>query len=477
VSKKEYGLCVIGGGAAGLVSAAGAAILGAKVLLIEKHRLGGDCFYTDCVPSKALIHSAEVTYTINTAQRFKLSAQLDPIDQHLVMKRVAEVIKTIEPNDRPERFRAMGIDVVFAEAQFIAKDCILVEGREITARNFVLATGSRPFIPSISGLDSVNYFTNENSFDLKENIKHLIIIGSRAIDCEMAQSFARLATKVTLVSNTGLLPIEDVDMSGVVEQQFTADGITLHLRVMVTKIEETPIGVCVHAKEDHRQHRTEIVGSHLLIATGRSANVENLGLAKASVAVEKGLLKVDARLRTANKHIYACGGVAGPFLFTHMAKHQASIVLRNALFHLPAKAQTTRVPWCTFTAPELARVGLSQQEAEQQGIKHCVYTFPFSDIERGIVEGTTGGMVKIITSPKGKLLGACIVAPHASELIAEYVLAISQGLNVSALSNTIHIYPTLAQINRRVADQRMKEALTPMRKRLIKRLFGLRGGE
>lgn len=391
------------------------------------------------------------------------------------MNRVAEVIKTIEPNDSPERFRAMGIDVVFAEAQFIAPDRLLVDGREITARNFVLATGSRPFIPPIPGLDTVDYFTNENIFDIKENIKHLIIIGSGAIGCEMAQSFARLGTKVTLLSNTGLLPIEDADMSRVIEQQFTADGIDLNLEVTVTKIEKIPTGVCIHVKDDHRDHITEIMGSHVLIATGRRANVEDLGLAKANVAVESGRLKVDARLRTTNKHIYACGDVAGPYLFTHMAEHQAGVVLRNALFHLPAKAQTTSIPWCTFTAPELARVGLSQQEAEQQGIKHNVYTFPFSEIDRGIAEGATDGMAKIITTPKGKLLGACIVGPHAGELIAEYVLAISQGMNISALSNTIHIYPTLAQINRRVADQRMKEALTPMRKRWIKRLFGLRG--
>jgi pyruvate/2-oxoglutarate dehydrogenase complex dihydrolipoamide dehydrogenase (E3) component len=475
VSKKEYDLCVIGGGSAGLVSAAGAATLGAKVLLIEKNRLGGDCLYTGCIPSKALIHSAEVAHTISTAQRFGLSAQLNPIDQRSVMNRVAEVIKTIEPNDSPERFREMGIDVVFAEAQFIAEDCILVKGREITARNFVLATGSRPFIPPIPGLDTVDYFTNENIFDVKENIEHLIVIGSGAIGCEMAQSFARLGTKVTLLSNTGLLPIEDADMSGVVEQQFIADGIDLHLRGMISHFEKMPTGVCAHVKDEYQDLTTAVVASHILIATGRRANVENLGLDKADVAVENGRLKVDARLRTTNKHIYACGDVAGPFLFTHMAEHQAGVVLRNALFHLPAKAQTTSIPWCTFTDPELARVGLSQQEAEQQAIKHSVYTFPFSEIDRGIAEGTSDGMAKIITNPKGKLLGACIVGPHAGELIAEYVLAISQGLNVSALSNTIHIYPTLAQINRRVADLRMKEALTPVRKRWIKRLFGLRG--
>ena len=475
VSKTDYDLCIIGGGAAGLVTAAGAAALGAKVILIEKNHLGGDCLYTGCVPSKTLIHSADIAHSIKKAPRFGLSAQLDPVDQKSVMKRVAEVIKTIEPNDSPERFRAMGVEVVFAEAEFIAKDRLLVENREITARKFVLATGSRPFIPPISGLDKVDYFTNETIFNITENIPQLIVIGSGAIGCEMAQSFARLGSKVSLLSNTGLLPVEDTDMSSVVEQQFLADGIDLHLAVMVTHIETTPTGVRVHIKDDYQQHTTEIEGSHLLIATGRQPNIENMSLDKAEVTIEKGRLLIDDRLRTTNKRIFACGDVAGPYLFTHMAEHQAGVVLRNTLFHLPAKSQLTGIPWCTFTAPELARVGLSEQEAQQQSIKYQVYTFPFSDIDRGIAEGNVEGLAKIITTPKGKLLGACIVGPHAGELIAEYVLAISQGLNVSALSNTIHIYPTLAQINRRVADQRMKEALTPTRKRWIKRLFSLRG--
>ena len=469
MSKKEYDLCVIGGGAAGLVSAAGAAALGAKVILIEKHRLGGDCLYTGCIPSKTLIHSAEVAHTINTAKQFGLSAKLDPVKQSSVMARVADVIKTIEPNDSPERFRAMGIEVVFAEAQFIAKDRLLVQGREITARNFVLATGSRPFVPPIAGLEDIDYFTNETIFDIQENIPHLIVIGSGAIGCEIAQSFARLGSSVTLLSNTGILPIEDPDMSDVVKQQFIADGINLHLDINISEIEKTATGIRVNTGEQWLE------GSHLLIATGRRSNIENLGLDKAGVEIEKGRLNVDARLRTTNKHIYACGDVAGPYLFTHMAEHQAGIVLRNTLFHLPAKAQTRSIPWCTFTAPELARVGLSEQEARQQSIEHRVYSFPFSEIDRGIAEGETEGMAKIITSPKGKLLGACIVGPQAGELIAEYVLAISQGLNVSALSNTIHIYPTLAQINRRVADQRMKESLTPTRKRWMKRIFRLRG--
>jgi len=473
--KKDYDLCIIGGGAAGLVTAAGAASLGAKVILIEKHRLGGDCLYTGCVPSKTLIHSANVANTVNTAHRFGLSARLDPIDQSCVMKRVADVIEMIEPNDSPERFRAMGVEVVFAQAEFVAEDRLLVDGRVITARKFVLATGSRPFIPPIVGIDSVDYLTNESIFNVTENIEHLIVVGSGAIGCEMAQSYIRLGSKVSIISNSVLLPREDSDMSNVVETQFRAEGIDLHFGAMITEVEKTDTGIRIHIKDDDRQHTATIEGSHVLIATGRQSNIDNLGLDKAGVKVENGHLLVDARLRTSNKNIFACGDVAGPYLFTHMAEHQAGIVLRNALFHLPAKSQTTGIPWCTFTSPELARVGLSEREALESGVKHQVYTFPFSENDRALAEGDSQGLAKIITTPKGKLLGACIVGPHAGELIAEYVLAISQGLNVSALSNTIHIYPTLAHINRRVADQRMKESLTPRRKRWIKRLFRLRG--
>ncbi len=472
MSKTDYDLCIIGGGAAGLVTAAGAASLGAKVLLIEKHKLGGDCLYTGCVPSKTLIHSAGIANSITTAQRFGLSAVLDPIDQNAVMQRVADVIKTIEPNDSPERFRAMGVEVVFAEAQFIAKDRLLVDGREVSARKFVLATGSRPFIPAIPGIENIDYLTNETIFNVSENIEHLIVVGSGAIGCEMAQAFARLGIKVSLISSSVILPREDPDMSAVVEQQFVADGIELHLNTRVSLIEKAMSGIRVYLDDS-----IMLEGSHLLVATGRRANIEKMGLDKAGVQTKKNRLVIDARLRTSNNKIFACGDVAGPYLFTHMAEHQAGIVLRNTLFHLPAKAQHNNIPWCTFTSPELARVGLSEQQAQQSGMVYRVYSFPFSELDRAITDGQTNGIAKIITTAKGKLLGACIVGPHAGELISEYVLALSQGLNISALSNAIHIYPTLAQINRRVADQRMKESLTPNRKKWIKRLFRLRGDQ
>jgi pyruvate/2-oxoglutarate dehydrogenase complex dihydrolipoamide dehydrogenase (E3) component len=260
----------------------------------------------------------------------------------------------------------------------------------------------------------------------------------------------------------------------VVKAQFEAENIDLHLGVEVELIIKTDTGLAVQF--DNGEHQM-IEGSHLLMATGRLANIENLGLEQAGVEFEAGRLNLDKRLRTTNKNIFACGDVAGPYLFTHMAEHQAGIVLRNTLFRLPFKAQTTGIPWCTFTSPELARIGLSEEEAREQGITHNVYCFPFAEIDRAITDDDTAGMAKIITTPRGKILGACIVGPHAGELIAEYSLAMSAGLSVSALSKTIHLYPSLAQINRRVADIRLKASLTPFKLKVLKKLFGLRGGE
>ncbi|MCK5728484.1 MAG: FAD-dependent oxidoreductase [Methylococcales bacterium] len=470
MAKTEYDLCIIGGGAAGLVTAAGAATLGAKVILIEKNRLGGDCLYTGCVPSKTLIHSAAIAYAINTAANVGLDATLHSVDQTSVMRHIAKTIETIELNDSPERFRAMGVEVVFTKAEFIDHKHLMVGDRQITARKFVLATGSRPFIPSILGLNKVNYLTNETIFNTTEHIEHLIILGSGAIGCEMAQSFSRLGVKVSLLSHLKLLPKEDADMSEVIEKQFLADEIRLYLNSRISSIEKSKYDIRVYLND-----ATVITGTHLLVAAGRQANIENLGLKKAGVDIKNGHLTINKCLRTTNKNIFACGDVAGPYLFTHMAEHQAGIVLRNALFYWPAKAQVKNIPWCTFTAPELARVGLSEKEAQESGLEYRVYSFPFSDVDRAITDAETNGKIKIITSRKGKLLGACIVGKQAGELIAEYVLAISRGLNVSDLSQTIHIYPTLAQINRRVADQRFKESLTSTKKRWIKRLFRLRG--
>lgn len=473
--KPEFDLCIIGGGAGGLVVAAGGTSLGAKVALVEKHKLGGDCLYYGCIPSKTLLHSAALAHGMRNAARFGIEAHTPRVNIGAVMQRVASVIQTIEPNDSPERFRGMGVDVTFGTGRFTNPHAFEVNGRQLTAKNFVIATGSRPAIPAIPGLDKAPYLTNETVFNLTGEVPHLIVLGAGPIGLEMAQAFVRLGSQVSVVQRgAGILPKEDSDVAAVVLEQLRNEGVNFYLGHTPMQVAGTDGDLHMMVQDSQGQQKT-LHATHLLVATGRQANIENLGLEAAGVELNQGRLILDARLRTTQKHIYACGDVTGGYQFTHMAEHTAGVVLRNALFHLPAKIEQRVIPWCTFTDPEVARVGLSETEAKQQGIAHKVYTFPFHDIDRAQAEGTTHGFAKIITDPKGTLLGAALVGPHAGEIIHEYVLALSQQLKTADLSKVIHIYPTLAQINRRVADARLKEGLTPTAKKWIKRIFGLRG--
>lgn len=474
MSKPEYDLCVIGGGAAGLVAAAGGATLGAKVVLIEKHKMGGDCLHYGCVPSKALLQSAKVAHTLRDAARFGVEPCTPSVDIGAVMRRVAAVIKTIEPHDSPERFRALGVEVIFGAGQFTGPESFSVNGRVIRARRFVLATGSRPAVPSLPGLDTVPYLTNETVFSLGEAVPELIVLGAGPIGLEMAQAFARLGSRVHVVQRgEQILPKEDPDVAAVLLRQLQNEGVKFYLGYAAARVAGGKGDVRVTLKSEHGERG--LAGSHLLLAAGRRTNLENLGLEAARVHTENGYLVVDRRLRTTNKRIYACGDITGGYQFTHVAEHQAGVVLRNALFHWPAKTEQRVIPWCTFTDPEVARVGLSETQAQEQGLEHRVYRFPFADMDRAQTDGATEGFAKIITDHKGKLLGAAVVGAHAGEVIHEYVLALARNMKAADLSKVIHIYPTLAQINRRVADVRLKEGLTPNARKWIKRLFRLRG--
>ncbi len=476
----EFDICIIGGGAAGLVVAAGGSTLGAKVALIEKHEggMGGDCLHSGCVPSKTLLRSAKVAHQMRHADRYAISSVIPQIDIRKVMQRVAGVIASIEPNDSPERFRSLGVDVSFGAGQFTDANTFTLGSRKFTARNFVIATGSRPGVPPIPGLSDVPFLTNETVFKLNEPVPSMIVIGAGPIGCEMAQAFVRLGSMVTVVDLAPtLLPREDADLAAVIRAQMEADGIQFHLGVAPTKAEGKSGAISLWVK-DKAGRETQLTASHLLVAAGRKMNIEGLGLEAADVQVDNGRIVSDATLRTTNKNIYVCGDVAGSFQFTHMAEHHAGVVLRNILNPLPfkfAKAETRVVPWCTFTEPELARVGVSETEAKQQNIPHRVYTFPFAEMDRARADGETDGFAKIITDPKGVILGAAIAGPHAGELIHEYILAIAKRMTTNDLSGIIHVYPTLAQINRRVADQRRKESLTPTAKKWIMRIAGLRG--
>jgi pyruvate/2-oxoglutarate dehydrogenase complex dihydrolipoamide dehydrogenase (E3) component len=475
MAKPEFDIVVIGGGSGGLVVAAGGATLGAKVALVEKNRLGGDCLWYGCVPSKTLIKSARIAHQMREADRWAVPPVTPRPDLATVMERVAGVIAGIQPNDSPERFRGLGVDVVFGDGRFVAPDAVDVGGRRLTAKTFVIATGSRPAVPTFPGIDATPYLTNETVFDLREPVPSLIIVGAGPIGCEMAQAFRRLGSDVTLVDIAPrILPREDADLAAVVAAAFDAEGIAHRLGATIVRCDGRKGDVRVALRTADGKPE-ELAATHLLIAAGRTTNVDGLGLDAAGIALEDGHLVVDAGLRTTNPNVYAIGDAAGGAQFTHLAEHHAGILLRRAIFRMRWAKPSPVVPWCTYTDPELARVGLSETDAQQKHIAHRVYRFPFADVDRARAEGETEGFAKIVTDPKGKLLGAAIVGPHAGELIAEYVLALSKGMTANDLTNVIHVYPTLAQINRRVADQRLKEGLTPTSKRWIQRIFGLRG--
>ncbi|MCL4763111.1 MAG: FAD-dependent oxidoreductase [Burkholderiales bacterium] len=472
--RPDFDLAVIGGGAGGLVVAAGGAALGARVALVEKHKLGGDCLWYGCVPSKTLIKSARIAHQMRHADRWAIPAAAPQVDFAQVMERVAGVIRGIEPNDSPERFRGLGVDVIVGSGRFTARDAFEVNGRRLTAKHFVVATGSRPAVPPIPGLDAVPFLTNETLFDLRENVPHLLVVGAGPIGCELAQAFRRLGSEVTVVDVApAILPREDADLGEVVRRAMAADGVRFRLDVNVVAGEGRAgdVRLTVRARDGSVD---TLAGSHLLIAAGRRANVEDLGLDAAGVAVDKGRI-VNTDLVTTNPRILVIRDAAGGHQFTHVAEHHAGIVLRRTLFRMSWSKPSSVVPWCTYTDPELARVGLSETEAKQRGVAHRVYRFPVDDLARARAEGETEGCAKLVTDPKGRLIGAAIVGARAGELIAEAVLAMNQGLKAGALSASIHAYPTLAQINRRAADQRLKEGLTPASKAWIKRIFRLRG--
>jgi pyruvate/2-oxoglutarate dehydrogenase complex dihydrolipoamide dehydrogenase (E3) component len=384
--KPEYDLCVIGGGAAGLVVAAGGAGLGAKVLLVEKHRLGGDCLYFGCVPSKTLLKSAKVFH-----QRQPAAASLYGLPAPAagpaasipdVMRRVQQVIAGIEPHDSPERFRSLGVEVLLEGGRFIDPRTFETAGRRITARRFVLATGSRPVLPPIPGLDSVPCLTNETVFSLDEAVPSLLVIGAGPIGCELAQAFARLGTRVTVVAREPrVLMREDADAAAVVQASLVRDGVVFELGATPTQVSGAA-GRIVTTFERADGSIGSIESTHLLVAAGRAVNTEGLGLADAGVEVVAGRITNDDRLRTTNPDIFVAGDAAGRLQFTHVAEHHAGIVLRNALFHLPARVESRVVPWCTFTEPEIARVGLSEAEAKADGLSFESYRFDFAELDR-----------------------------------------------------------------------------------------------
>ncbi|MFQ5596170.1 MAG: dihydrolipoyl dehydrogenase family protein [Anaerolineae bacterium] len=435
---QTYDLVIVGGGSAGLTAAGFAVQLGANVALVEKHRIGGDCTWTGCVPSKTLLKAAKVAYEMRTADRHGLTPSEPVVDLWRIMDHVRDVISGVYQQESPEALREAGIDVYLDTARFLDPHTLVVGDTTLTARRVLLATGAHPFVPPIAGLDGVDYLTYESVWDLEVLPEHLIVVGAGPIGCEMAQAFRRLGARVTLVEALRrVLPLEDPQASRVLAEVFEAEGIVLRLNAMAERAWQDSDGIHLVAGGE------ELVGDALLVAIGRRPNVDGLDLERAGVAYTANGIQVDDYLRTTQRHIYAAGDCTGGFQFTHYAGWQAFMAARNALLPGSSTGVTDRVPWATFTDPEVAHVGLNEAQARERfGDAVMICEWPMAQVDRAVAEGDTAGFIKLVHKPDGTLLGATIVAGRAGEMIHEWVVALERGLKVGDMAGIIHVYPT-----------------------------------
>jgi len=450
----DYNIVVLGAGSAGLVSSYIAAAVKSKVALIERDKMGGDCLNTGCVPSKALIRSAKILNYGRRADEFGLKKTAINFDFAEVMERVQQVVTKIEPHDSVERYTDLGVDCIKGEARITSPYTVQVGERTLTTRNIIVATGAAPLIPPIPGLDQINYLTSDNLWQLHELPKRLVVLGGGPIGCEMTQAFARFGAQVTQVEMApNIMGREDSDVADFIRERFTAEGVrvlTGHAAKEVIIRGKEQVLLCEHSGE-----QVEVPFDRLLVAVGRKARVEGFGLEELGVRVsERGTVDVDPFMRTNIPNIFCAGDVAGPYQFTHVAAHHAWFAAVNALFGEVKKFRVDYrvIPWCTFTDPEVARVGLNEADARQQGIDVEVTRFELEELDRAIAEEETHGWVKVLTVPgKDKILGATIVGTHAGDLLAEYILAMKHGLGLNKILGTIHPYPTLAEANKMTA--------------------------
>jgi pyruvate/2-oxoglutarate dehydrogenase complex dihydrolipoamide dehydrogenase (E3) component len=460
-------ICVIGAGSGGLSVAAAAAAFGVPVVLIEKGKMGGDCLNYGCVPSKALIAAARHAEGARRASPFGIAVPRAGIDFAKVHGHVRGVIDAIAPVDSKERFTGLGVHVIAGAARFTDRRTVAVgDAITVKARRFVIATGSAPAIPPIEGLADTPHLTNETIFDLTQAPEHLVVIGAGPIGLELAQAHRRLGAEVTVLEAATPLAKDDPECAAIVLDQLVREGVTVRAGVAVLRVEKAAPKVRVVIKAADGEETIE--GTHLLVAAGRQANVDGLGLEAAGVKYERRGIVVDRGLATSNKRIFAIGDAVGAAQFTHVANYHAGIVVRRALFRLPAKVRDDVIPWVTYTDPELAHVGLTEEEARKRHRQIRVLRAPFHDNDRAQAERETRGHIKVIATPKGVILGATIVGPHAGELITPWTLAIQQQLNVRAVAELIVPYPTLAEISKRAAIGYFTPSLTsPMLRRII----------
>ncbi len=466
----KYDLIVIGAGSGGLVSAAGGAGLGAKVALIEKKKMGGDCLNTGCVPSKSLIRSAKMIHYLQHSKLYGVKECHYNFEFLDIMNRVKNIQKQIEPHDSPERFKTLGVDVKFGNYYFKNEQEITNGTDTLYGKRIVIATGSSPFVPPIPGCEEKKCLTSDNIWDLKILPKRLVVIGGGPIGSEMAQCFARFGSQVTIMDIApSILPREDEDLSGFVSESFKKDGIVFYMKCQLKKVSHgTPTVITM--ERDGKEDTIEC--DEIFVAVGRRPNISGLRLEDIGIQYSNKGITINEYCQTTHPHIYACGDVAGPYQFTHFADDQARLILRNALFPGKTKSDYRVVPWCTYTDPELARVGLSEAEVKQKNIPHDVFTYDLSELDRALCDGEGQGRVKVITQKgKDKILGAAIVGFHAGDLLQEFVFAMKHGLGLAAISKTIHPYPTMVETAKRVADTWSKSRLKPWMATVLKWYF------
>ncbi len=471
-SSYDANLIVIGAGSAGLVSAYIAAAVQARVILIEKHKMGGDCLNTGCVPSKALIRAAKYIHQINQAKKYGMKSAHVEFDFDDVMQRVHKVIEKIEPHDSIERYSQLGVEVIQGAARLVSPYSVEVNGKTLTANNIIIAAGAEPFIPPIKGMDSITPLTSDNLWALTKQPKKLAILGGGPIGCELAQSFARLGSEVTQVEMLPRIMIrEDEEVSTYIQKRFEQEGVRVlcnHKAVEIKNANGVKTLVC-----DHQGETVNIVFDELLVAVGRAARLEGFGLRELDIPISKTrTIEVNDYLQAGYPSLYACGDIAGPYQFTHTASHQAWFASVNALFgrFKKFKVDYRVIPWATFTDPEVARVGLNKQEAEDQNIAFDTTRYPLDDLDRAIAEGEDEGYIEVLT-PLGsdKILGVTIVGQHAGDLIAEFVFAMRHKLGLNKILSTIHIYPTRMEAVKFAAGKWKKATTKPWQLKWLKR--------
>ncbi len=462
-------LCIIGAGSAGLSIAAGAQQMGADCVLIERHRMGGDCLNYGCVPSKALLAASKAARCGASAKKYGVDYQAPQVDFRRVHDHVQGVIAGIAPMDSVERFEELGVRVLQGEGRFSDPRTVQVNGTAVNARRFVLATGSSAFVPPIPGLDRTPYLTNETVFDLTELPEHLIVVGGGPIGTELGQAFARLGARVTIVEMGSLLPQDDPEMVDVLRQQLRNDGIDLREGAQVTQAAPEGNGVRVTL----RRHDEEegLRGSHLLIAAGRRPVLDGLGLEEAGIERKNGVLVLDRRLRTSNRRVFAAGDTAGGPMFTHVAGYHSGVVIKNALFRLPAKVDHSAVPWVTYTSPEVSHVGMTESAARELHGEVEVLRWPFAENDRARSERQTDGLVKAVVGKRGHVLGCSIVGEHAGELLYPWIMAVQNKMKIGTIAQMIAPYPTLGEASKRAAGTYYTPKLFSNRTRRIVRFL------